>query len=149
MGYRVEGRIASLTDALLIDDGGQLHVIIDDSVPIQTTDGIPISAVAVGAQTSVSDNTLTTVATLIANGANRIAMISCSGSGYAKFTVYINSVLKETKRSGPDRNVVFNYNHPLTLTTGDVVDIKVEHYNVGSLEDFEATIFGFKQTVAP
>ena len=148
MGYRVEGRIASLTDALLIDDGGQLHVVIDDSVPIQTTDGIPISAVAVGAKPGISDNILTTITTMVANGANRIAMISCSGSAYAKFTVYINTILKETKRSGPERNVVFNYNHPLTLSVGDVVDIKVEHFNVGLLEDFEATIFGFKQTVA-
>lgn len=138
----IEGRVASLADAI-IEDGS---ISISDSVPIQTTDGIPISAVAVGAQTSVSDNTLTTIVTLTANGANRIAMISCSGSGYAKFQVFINSTLKETKRSGPERNCVFTYNHPLSLTVGDVVDLKVTHYNVAVLEDFEATIFGFKDT---
>jgi hypothetical protein len=138
----IEGRLASLSDAVI--ESGELTVTISDSVPIRTTSGEPVTAVAVGAQTNVSDTTQVTVATLTANGTNRLVQIVCSGTGYAKYQIYINSVLKETKRSGPDRNVVFLYDHPIDLNAGDVVDIKAIHYNTGVQEDFEATIYGFK-----
>ena len=128
----VEGRLASLAD-------------VTGNVNATTTDsgGEPINITVVGAQTSVSDNTLTTLVTMVANGYNRLVQISVSGTAYAKFQLFINSSLKETRRSGPDRNLYFTYNHPIRLNSGDVVDLKVTHYNAGQLENFEATIFAY------
>lgn len=128
----VEGRLASLAD-----------VTGDVTAQVTNTGGEPVVASSIGSQTAVSDNTLTTVSTLTANGFNRLVQISCSGTVYAKWLLYINSVLKETRRSGPERNLYFTYNHPIKLVTGDVVDIKVIHYSLGTLEDFETTFYAF------
>lgn len=128
----VEGRLASLAD-------------VTGDVTAQVTDsgGEPINITVVGAQTLVSDNTLTTLVTMVANGYNRLVQISVSGTVYAKYQLYINSGLKETRRSGPERNLYFTYNHPIKLLAGDVVDLKVIHYNTGAFADFEATIFAY------
>lgn len=128
----VEGRLASLADV-----SGNVSATVTDS------GGEPINITVVGAQSSVSDNTLTTLVTMVANGYNRLVQISVSGTAYAKFQLFINSTLKETRRSGPDRNLYFTYNHPIRLNSGDVVDLKVTHYNAGTLENFEATIFAY------
>lgn len=136
----IEGRVASLSDAVI--DSGSITV---SGGPVSVTDagGEPVTAVVVGSQSGVSDNVLTTLITLTANGIDRLVQISCSGTAYAKFQLFINTVLKETRRSGPDRNLYFLYNHPIELTSGDVVDLKVTHYNVGETADFEATVYGF------
>jgi hypothetical protein len=128
----VEGRLASLAD-----------VTGDVTASVTNTGGEPVVASSVGAQTGVSDNTLTTISTLTGNGFNRIVQISCSGTCYAKWQMYINSTLKETRRSGPERNLYFTYNHPIQIAIGDVVDIKVIHYATGELHDFEATFYAF------
>jgi len=128
----VEGRLASLADV-----SGNVSATVTDS------GGEPINITVVGAQTSVSDNTMTTLVTMVANGYNRLVQISVSGTAYAKYLLYINSGLKETRRSGPERNLYFTYNHPIRLNAGDVVDLKVIHYNTGLLENFEATIFAY------
>lgn len=133
MSFRIRGKIADWSDTFV--SGGGL--VVTDS------GGEPITSITAGAQTGISDNTLTTVATLTANGTDRLVQVTCSGTGYAKFQVFLNSTLIDTKRSGPDRNVMFQYDHPLKLTAADVVDVKVTHYNVGVSEDFEAYIFGF------
>ena len=123
---------------------------MSDFKPSQVTGDIatvdaPVSPSVVGSVTSVGAATLTTVATLTANGVNRVTKVSCSGDDYAKFTLFINTALKDTRRSGTDRNTDFTFESPLTLTAGDVLDVKVEHYHVGDTLNFEATIYGFKE----
>jgi hypothetical protein len=61
---------------------------------------------------------------------------------YAKFQLFKNASLIETKRSGPDRSIEFSFNSPLQLVTSDVLDIKVTHYATGDLENFEASVYG-------
>ena len=112
------------------------------------TFGEAVTAVATAEATSVPSNTLTTVLTLTANGTNMITTISFSGEDYAKFGFYVNSTLKETMRTGPQRNGRFYFVHPYTLESGDVVDVKVTHYFTGETLDFESTLYGFKY-IAP
>ena len=108
------------------------------------TFGEAVTAVAVGEVTSVPANTLTTVLTLTANGTNMLTTLTFSGEGYAKYGLYINSSVIEIHRTGPDRNGRFQFIHPYTLESGDVVDVKVIHYDTGETLDFEATMYGFK-----
>lgn len=108
------------------------------------TFGEAVTAVAVSEAMSVPSNTLATVLTLTANGTNMITIINFSGEDYAKFGFYVNSVLKETMRTGPQRNGRFYFMHPYTLEDGDVVDVKVTHYFSGDTLDFESTLYGFK-----
>ena len=112
------------------------------------TFGEAVTAVAVGDEENVPSNTLTTILTMTANGMNMITTISFSGEDYAKFGFYINSVLKDTMRTGPQRNGRFYFVHPYTLENGDVVDVKVTHYFSGETLDFESTLYGFKY-IAP
>ena len=112
------------------------------------TFGEAVTAVATAEATNVPANTLTTVLTLTANGTNMITTISFSGEDYAKFQFFINSTLKETIRTGPQRNGRFYFVHPYTLENGDVVDVKVTHWFTGETLDFESTLYGFKY-IAP
>jgi hypothetical protein len=113
-----------------------------------TTSGEAVTAVAVGEATSVPSETLTTILTLTANGINMITTISFSGEDYAKYGLYINSGLIDTMRTGPQRNGRFYFEHPYTLESGDVVDVKVTHWFSGETLDFESTMYGYKY-IAP
>lgn len=111
-----------------------------------TIEGMALSSYkASGSATNVPSATLTTIMTQpYSLTFNNISIISVSGQDYAKFFLVINSIVLDTRRSGPDRNLTFDYtSNPLKLSPGDVVDIKVEHYFTGSLLDFEATIYGY------
>jgi hypothetical protein len=71
------------------------------------------------------------------------SIVSVSGTNYAKFFLAINGTDVDIRRTGPNLNLVFDYTgSPFALTSGDVVDIKVEHFNAGT-EDFDATIYGY------
>ena len=95
-----------------------------------------------GTQTSVSDNTVTTLTTYTASGTKYISKIICSGTVYAKFTLVLNTSTIETRRGGPDRTIEFDFGGALKLDNTDVLDVKVEHYVTGASENFEATIYG-------
>lgn len=101
-----------------------------------------VSAIAGGSVTGVTASTLTTVLTYTAATAIRATRIGVSGTDYAKFQIFLNTVLIETKRSGPDRSLDFAFTSPLSLVIGDVLDVKVTHYAPGVLADFESTIYG-------
>lgn len=94
-----------------------------------------------GSVGSVPDNVLTTILTLTASTLHKIVRISCSGNDYAKFQLYLNTNLIETRRSGPDRTIDFTFVHPLLVNNGDILDIKVTHYFTGELLDYESTIY--------
>lgn len=132
-------RGSQLAKRLETDSQNNLYVRVaaDD-----TSAGLLVSPLAVGTQTGVTANTLTTITTYAAIVQTQISMISCSGTVYAKFQLFKNTVSIDVRRSGPDRSIQFGFESPLVLVPGDILDVKVTHYVVGSLEDFEATVYG-------
>jgi len=111
-----------------------------------TINGISLSTVkSTGSADNVPASTLTTILSKTASVTfNNITIVSVSGEAYAKYILYLNAAVLDIRRTGPDRNLQFDFTgSPLALITGDVVDIKVEHYNTGDLLDFDATIYGY------
>jgi hypothetical protein len=112
-----------------------------------TVDGISLTEYnKTGGATNVAATTKTTLITqaYIAGTFENLTQVSVSGEDYAKFFITLNAVDIDIRRTGPDRNLDFNYTGaPYKLVAGDVVDIKVEHYNTGDLVDFDATIYGY------
>jgi len=112
-----------------------------------TIEGISLTEFNVtGSATNVVDSTKTTIVSqaYVAGTFENLTLVSVSGENYAKFFVTLNAVDIDIRRSGPDRNVEFNYTGaPYKLVVGDIVDIKVEHFNIGTLVDFDATIYGY------
>lgn len=101
-----------------------------------------VSALAGSSITGVTASTLSTILTYTAATAKRLVRIGVSGTDYAKFQLFLNTVLIETKRSGPDRSLDFAFTSPLSLAIGDILDVKVTHYAPGVSADFESTIYG-------
>jgi hypothetical protein len=101
-----------------------------------------VSALASSGVVNTPDGSLTTILTYTAVAAARLTRISVSGTDYAKFQIFLNTVLIETKRSGPDRSLDFIFTAPLGMDASDVLDVKVTHYATGVLADFESTIYG-------
>ena len=110
-------------------------------------DGISIISYNIsGTASNVPDNTKTTILTqaFVASTFENAVIISVSGEDYAKFFFTVNGSDIDIRRTGPDSNLTFDFTGaPYALTTGDIIDVKVEHFNVGSLLDFEATIYGY------
>jgi len=98
--------------------------------------------IATGSQTSVSDNVLTTVATSPANGIKYITKIICSGEENARWEIYLDSVLKITKRT-INRQVDFDFNLPMKQLASEVLDVKCIHYGPASTANFQCTIMGY------
>jgi len=98
-----------------------------------------------GSVTNVPTSTKTTILTqlYVATTFENIVKVVVSGDVYAKFYLTVNSVDIDVRRSGPDRNLIFDFTgSSYALTTGDIVDIKVEHFDTG-LYNFESTIYGY------
>lgn len=95
---------------------------------------------------SVTANNLTTILTFTATARIEISLITCSGQDYAKFQIFVDTVLKGTKRSGPARNVEWNFSNPLILENGSILDIKVTHWFTGDALDFEAGMYALTST---
>jgi hypothetical protein len=122
----------------------QLVINPDGSINVNagTLSIAPVSALAVGGITGIPANTLTTIVTFTASVAINLSKIAVSGTDYAKFQLFKNTVLIETKRSGPERSMDFNFSNPLKLVATDIIDVKVTHYVTGILADFESTVYG-------
>lgn len=101
----------------------------------------PINNIVTGNVGTVPSNTLTTILTLNASTIHKIARISCSGEDYAKYQIFIDNILKETRRSSPERTIDFIFNPTLLLNNGQILDVKVTHYYTGDLSSFESTIY--------
>jgi len=100
----------------------------------------------VGSVSNVVDTTKTTIVSqaYVAGTFENLTLVSVSGENYAKFFITINAADIDIRRSGPDLNLDFSYTGaPYKLNPGDIVDVKVEHFNVGKLVDFDATIYGY------
>jgi len=104
---------------------------------------LEVRPLAGNAVTNVVDNVLTTIVTFTASAPKTlIASVTVSGTLYAKFQLFFNTVLIETRRGGPDRTLTFTFDHPLKMVNGDILDVKVTHYNVGQTADFDSTVYG-------
>jgi hypothetical protein len=103
---------------------------------------LAVTELAGGAITGVVDNSQQTIVTYTAGSNKSISLISVSGTVYAKFQLYRNATLIETRRGGPDRTLTFEWSKPLHLNTGDILDVKVIHYSIGTVAEFESTIYG-------
>lgn len=102
----------------------------------------PVVVLEFSAITGVANNIETTIATYALIGDETIGNIVCGGTSYARYNIYINTILQFVVRSGPMRQANLDLNRPLQLSTGDVIDVKVIHYNTDATDDFEATILG-------
>lgn len=102
-----------------------------------------IAPLATGAVSGVLASTLTTITTYTPVTNKVITRIVVSGTRYAKYQLFLNTVLIETQRTGPDRNLAFIFEpFPLALNALDILDVKVTHYNTAETADFEATVYG-------
>lgn len=114
---------------------------------LQGTVGIgsnaPNEVLAVGVLNSLGYNTVGTITTYnnTSGSKKRIHSIVASGTGYAVYTVVLNTVVIATKRSGPGRNVEFFLN--LDINDTDIIDIKAQHFTDGDTQNYEASILGF------
>ena len=118
-------------------EGGEINATVSGQSATNT--------IVTGDVTDVADNVLTTILTKVAGSdLINISIISVSGEDYAKYYLYINGTLIDIRRTGPDRNLQFDYtSNTLSLAYGDIVDVKVQHFNVGATLDFEATLYGY------
>lgn len=129
------------TRRIRTDDDGRLLVNVETGTIISSESSV-VPLATNGVQ-NVTDGTLTTIVTYTAGADKKISKISVSGTDYAKFQLFLNTVLIETKRSGPERSLDFTFDNPLALASGDVLDVKVTHYAPSVLADFESTVYGY------
>lgn len=118
------------TKRLLVDSNGNLQV---------TAFANNAGVLASGSETNVPSTTLTTIVTYSATTTIQISRISCSGSVYAVFGLYLNTTLIEVQRSGPNRNIQFG---ALSVVNTDILEVKITHPYTSQQEDFEATLYG-------
>lgn len=120
----------------MVDFIPQGAININDTVSLPTQ-----TLIVTASASSVGDSTLTTILTYV-NGADAlITRISAGGEGYAKFQIFIDTVLKETRRGGPDRIVDFEFVNPLLLSEGSTLEVKVTHFSTGDSLTFESTMY--------
>jgi hypothetical protein len=92
----------------------------------------------------ISSGATNTILTLNPTADTYITQIICSGMDYAKFTLVHNTATVATRRSGPDRDCIWDFGGgPFSLAPGDIFDVKVIHFYTGEQSDFQATIMGY------
>lgn len=95
-----------------------------------------------GTASTVTSNTLTTIATLAANGVRFITRIICSGEENARWQVETGSTVRFAKRT-VDRNAIFDFDIPFKLDASTALDVKATHHGPDGTADFEATVLGY------
>lgn len=118
-------------------DSGDVRITADASAA-----GLEVTALAGGAISGINANTPTTIVTYTAPVKMLLSHISVSGTIYAKYQLYLNTALLETRRGGPDRTLVFEFVRPLRLQATDILDVKVIHFQTGATAEFESTVYG-------
>ena len=102
----------------------------------------PVNILAFSAITGVANSIETTITTYTVLGDETIGDIVMGGTSYARFNIYVNTILKFVIRSGPTRQANLSLSRPVQFIPGDVIDVKVIHYHTDATDDFEATILG-------
>lgn len=100
-----------------------------------------INNILQGTALLVPSSAETTILTLSATQDHRVVKIACSGCSYARYKIYKNTVLIENKLSSPKYAIDFEFDYPLKLVSGDILDVKVEHFFTGEQLDFDSTIY--------
>jgi len=121
-------------------------VTVDGGYINASVDGISSTTIkATGSITGVGENTRMTILTKFADDDfMNMSIVSVSGADYAKYFLVINTKDLDIRRSGPDRNLQFDFTGaPIALNYGDIVDVQVEHFVPGQFLDFEATLYGY------
>jgi len=118
-------------------DSGDVRITADASAA-----GLEVEALAGNAISGIAANTPSTIVTYTAPVKKLLSHISVSGTVYAKFQLYLNTALLETRRGGPDRTLVFEFLRPLRLQATDILDVKVTHFQTGETAEFESTVYG-------
>ena len=101
-----------------------------------------VSALASDELVDHPDSVLGTILTYTAPADQRVTRISASGTVYAKYQLFLDTVLIETRRATPHGNVEFDFVAPLGVASGQILDVKVTHLATGILANFESTIYG-------
>ncbi len=95
--------------------------------------------------TNVPDNVETIVQTYsVAGSVLYLDSIALTGTFAAEFSVYLNSVKRETRRieiTDPSPTIPF---HGIPLQVGDVLEVRVTHYDAGEMHDFESSVKGHR-----
>ena len=111
------------------------------TTPVSST-MLPVTVKAFSAITGVPNSIETTLLTYTILGDETFGDVILSGTDYARFNIYLNTTLQFVVRSGPSRNANLSLQRPLQLGIGDIIDVKVIHYNLAATADFEATLLG-------
>jgi len=104
----------------------------------------PVDVLATGSIAGIADAILSTIVTFTnSSGADQsVSRIGGSGTFPAQYDLVLNAVTIETRRSGPDYKADFEFNGPLKLVNGDILDLKVTHLDPNNTRDFQASIYG-------
>jgi len=104
----------------------------------------------VGAASNVAEGLRTTIFTVVADDTIlNISNIVVSGEAYAKYFLVHNNTDLDIRRSGPDRNLEFDFKgSSWLLNYGDIVDVQVEHCCPGELLNFGCTVYGYGDIAA-
>jgi len=95
-----------------------------------------------GTVSGATSGTLTTIATLAANGIRFVTQILCSGEENARWEVLTGSTVRFAQRT-VDRNVVFDFDIPFKLDASTALDVKATHNGPDGTADLEATVLGY------
>jgi len=103
------------------------------------------SEIIFGNATVVPSTTITTVVTHTVVGSTLyLDGFQLTGQVDGEITFVINTLIKMKIRSAEmDRNGVMIFPAPIKLTVGDIVDVKIEHFDTGTFT-FNATLFGHR-----
>lgn len=98
-----------------------------------------------GANPTVTDSSETLVKSHTVTGSKLyLDGIALHGDWPAEFRVYVNTILKQTKRTS---FVELSPELPFSgvpLQVGDVLEVRVVHYDVGNTHSYEATVKGHR-----
>lgn len=125
-----------------LETDAQRNLYVNVAAGSLTVTPTTVAPLANGSVTGVAAGLLTTITTYTAPAAMKITRVSAGGTSYAKFQLFLNTILIETRRTGPERITDFAFESPLNMANGDILDVKVTHYSTGFASDFEATVYG-------
>jgi hypothetical protein len=119
-------------------DSGRVRVTSDASAA-----GLEATPLATGEILTVPASTLQTIVTYTATSPKvLVSQITVTGTVYSMFQLYLNTVLIETRRGGPDRTMSFEFVRPLKLVAGDILDVKASHGHPTETADYNSTVYG-------
>jgi len=103
---------------------------------------LPTTVKSFSAITGVPNGIETTIFSRLSLIDETFGDLLVSGTDYARFNIYLNTSLVFVIRTGPSRNGGLSLQRPWQVDAGDIIDLKVIHYNTAATADFESTLLG-------